>query len=208
MGTMLLFVLNCIEQLFNEMGKNPLQYQTSSELQLNEQGITIACWFKTTEKSGSDLMFVEKGAWDTGEYAFSYPGYANYKVRFQIYEIYGKETNQIDSTSGVPELSDDKWHHAAGIYDATNHVFKIYVDGILETEQGSATHKFTPDKQSVFLGTRNLAGNWYIGSLDDLLIANIPFTEDMVKMHMSGQLASVSPKGRLATEWGKIKKMD
>jgi len=189
-------------------GSEYVEVPSTDELQLSDQGLTIACWFKTTETAGSDLMFIEKGAWDNGEYALSYPGYANNKVRFQLFEIFGKESNQIDSVSGVPGLSDDEWHHAAGVYDAVNHEFKVYVDGVLETEQGAAAHKFTPDNQSVYLGTRNLAGNWYIGALDELLIANIPFSDDMVKKHMDGQLAAVSPEGRLATEWGKVKMMD
>jgi len=110
---------------------NIVEIPSADSLQLSDQGITIACWFKTKETVRTDLMFIEKGAWDPGEYALSYPGYANFKVRFQIYEIYGQQTAQIDSTTGVPDLSDDKWHHAAGVYDAVNHTFKVYVDGKL-----------------------------------------------------------------------------
>jgi hypothetical protein len=184
---------------------NIVEVPNADSLQLSDQGITIACWFKTTETAKQDLMFIEKGAWDNGEYALSYPGYANFKVRFQLYEIFGQQTAQIDSTSGVPALSDDKWHHAAGVYDAVNHTFKVYVDGKMETEQGAAAHKFTPDNQSVFIGSRNNAGNWYVGAIDDLLVAKVPFTDAQIKKHIDGTLADVAPSGKLATEWGMIK---
>jgi len=184
---------------------NVVEVPSTDELQLSNEGLTIATWFKTTEIAKQDLMFVEKGAWDNGEYALSYPGYANFKVRFQLYEIYGKLTNQIDSTSGVPELSDDKWHHAAGVYDAINHKFRVYVDGKMETEQDANAHKFTPDNQSVYLGTRNKAGNWYVGAIDDLLIAKVPFTDEQIVSLMNGTLMAVDSTGKLATTWANVK---
>jgi len=111
---------------------NDVEISSTDELQLSDQGLTIACWFKTTEQTSSDLLLIEKGAWGTGEYriyqyGLSYPGYANKKVRFQSFVIFGKETNH--STSGVPDLSDDEWH--AGVYAAVNHSFKVYVDLVL-----------------------------------------------------------------------------
>jgi hypothetical protein len=185
---------------------NLVEIPNTDSLQLSDQGITIALWFKTAETAKQDLLLIEKGAWDNGEYGLSYPGFANFKVRFQIYEIFGQQSNQIDSTTGVPALSDDKWHHAAGVYDAVNHKFKVYVDGKLETEQVAAAHKFTPDAQPVYLGTRNKAGNWYAGAIDDLLVAKVPFTDDQIKKHINGTLTAVDSAGKLATEWGQIKK--
>jgi len=185
---------------------NLVEIPSSDSLQLSKEGLTIAVWFKTTETAGSDLMFIEKGAWDTGEYALSYPGCYFWKVRFQINEICELTPDcQVDSVTGTPDLSDDKWHHTAGVYDAVNHKFRIYVDGKLETEEGAAAHKFTPDNQSAFLGCRNRTGNWYIGVIDDLLVAKVPFTDDQIKKHMDGTLAAVDSTGKLATEWGKVK---
>jgi len=186
---------------------NDVEVPSTDELQLSDQGLSIACWFKTTEQTNSDLLLIEKGAWGTGEYGLSYPGYANNKVRFQLFEIFGKETNQIDSTSGVPELSDDEWHHVAGVYDAVNHNFKVYVDGILEVEQDAADHVFTSDDESVFIGSRNNAGNWYAGAIDELLIAKVALTESEIKSYMDDSVAvtAVGLTGKLATKWGNIK---
>jgi hypothetical protein len=187
---------------------NVVEVKSTNDLQLSDQGLTIALWFKTAEKAKADLLLIEKGAWDTGEYGLSYPGYANLKVRFQIYEVFGQQSNQIDSTSGSPALSDDQWHHVAGVYDAVNHTFKVYVDGKVETQQGAAAHKFTSDTQSIFIGSRNKAGNWFVGAIDDLVIAKVPFTDAQIKSQMAGNLvvSAVASAGKLATEWGNIKR--
>jgi len=189
-------------------GTNDYVEVTSNDsLQLSEEGLTIAAWFKTEETAGHDLMIIEKGAWDAGEYALSYPGYDNRRVRFQINQIYEKETNQIDGTSGVPELSDDEWHYAAGTYDAVNSVFRVYVDGVLEEEQGANAHVFTPDEQPVYIGTRNNQGLYFNGVIDELLVANVPFTAEQLEAHMEDRLLPVHPAGSLVTTWGKLKKM-
>ncbi len=185
-----------------------VEVPSNDTLQLSEEGLTLAAWFKTEETAGHDLMIIEKGAWDAGEYALSYPGYVNRRVRFQINQIYGQETDQIDSTSGVPELSDNEWHHAAGVYDAVEHTYKVYVDGVLEEEQGARAHVFTPDDQPVYLGTRNNQTLYYRGAIDELLVADVPFTAEQLEMHMEGRLFPVHPAGSLVTAWGKLKNMD
>ena len=184
-----------------------VEVKSNDILQLSEEGLTLASWFKTEETARADLMIIEKGAWDPGEYALSYPGYANKRVRFQINQICGQKTCQIDSKSGVPELSDNEWHYAAGTYDAANQIFRVYVDGELEEEQGANPHVFTPDDQPVYLGTRNNQSLYFNGAIDELLVANVPFTADQLKKHMEGKFTSVHPAGKLATAWGKLKKM-
>ena len=185
-----------------------VEVKSNDILQLSDQGLTLASWFKTEETARADLMIIEKGAWDAGEYALSYPGYDNRRVRFQINQICGKNTCQIDSTSGVPELSDNEWHYAAGTYDAVNHVFRVYVDGELEEEQGANAHVFTPDDQPVYVGTRNNQTLYFTGVIDELLVANVPFTADQLKKHKEGKFASVQPAGKLAGAWGKLKNMN
>ena len=184
-----------------------VEVNSNDTLQLSEYGLTLAAWFKTEETARADLMIIEKGAWDPGEYALSYPGYDNKRVRFQINQICGQKTCQIDSTSGVPELSDNEWHYAAGTYDAVNHTFRVYVDGELEEEQGANAHVFTPDDQPVYIGTRNNQTLYFNGVIDELLVANIPFTADQLKKHMEGKFTSVQPAGKLAKVWGKLKNM-
>jgi len=184
-----------------------VEVTSNDGLQLSEEGLTIAAWFKTEETARQDLMIMEKGAWDVGEYALSYPGYANSRVRFQLFQIPGKETAQIDSTSGVPELSDNEWHYAAGVYDAVDSVFRVYVDGELEEEQGANVRIFTPDDQPIYVGTRNNAGLYFSGAIDELLIANIPFTGEQLDAHMEGNLLSIAqPENSLSVTWGEIKR--
>ena len=183
-----------------------VEVESNDTLQLGEEGLTLAAWFKTEETVRADLMIIEKGPWAPGEYALSYPGYANKRVRFQVYDDNAGNAVQPDSKSGVPELSDNEWHYAAATYDAVNGVVKIYVDGKLETEQDAQGGTFIPDDDPVYIGTRNNQSLYFSGAIDELLVANVPLTAEQLKKHMEGTLFSVHPAGNLVTAWGKIKR--
>ncbi len=182
-----------------------VRVESNDTLQLGEEGLTLAAWFKTEETVGHDLMIIEKGPWAPGEYALSYPGYQNRRVRFQVYDDNAGNAVQPDSKSGVPELSDNEWHYVAGTLDAVNGVIRIYVDGVLETEQDAQGGTFVPDNDSVYIGTRNNQSLYFNGAIDELLVANIPFTAEQLKKHMEGTLFAVHPAGNLVTVWGEIK---
>jgi hypothetical protein len=168
-------------------------------------GVTIAVWLKTDQQGVVCGITIEKGVnWGAGSYCLNYPGYEpgfKNKVRFQVFPIF------FDSISGTNEISDSKWHYCAGTYDHANKKVKVYVDGKLETE-GSGEANMVAMAGSAYIGSRAGTSLFYKGVMDELLIANIPFTEDMLKKHMSGQLAPVKPAGKLATAWGTIKKTE
>ena len=183
-----------------------VEVESNDTLQLGEEGLTLAAWFKTEETARHDLMIIEKGPWAPGEYALSYPGYQNKRVRFQVYDDNAGNAVQPDSKSGAPELSDNEWHYAAGTFDAVNGVIRIYVDGVLETEQDTQGGTFIPDSDPVYIGTRNNQTLYFSGAIDELLVANVPFTAEQLKRHMEGTLFAVHPAGNLVTAWGKIKR--
>lgn len=183
-----------------------VQVESNDILQLSEEGLTLAAWFKTEETVRADLIIIEKGPWASGEYALSYPGYANKRVRFQVFDDNAGNAVQPDSKSGVPELSDNEWHYAAATYDAANLVVRIYVDGELETEQDAQGGVFIPDDDPVYIGTRNNQSLYFNGAIDELLVANVPLTAEQLKKHMEGTLFPVHPAGNLVTAWGKIKR--
>lgn len=171
-------------------------------LLLTEDGITIAVWLKTTQKDVLCGITIEKGLdWGAGSYCVNYPGYEpgfNNKVRFQVYP------NWFDSESGTDEISDDEWHYCAGTYDHTDGKYKVYVDGKFETE-GTGTANIVPMAGSAYIGSRAGTTMFYEGVMDELLVANVPFSEDMLEKHMNGVLMPVDLAGKLATAWGGIK---
>jgi hypothetical protein len=77
---------------------------------------------------------------------------------------------------------------------------------VLEEEQGARAHVFTPDDQPVYVGTRNNQTLYFRGAIDELLVADVPFTAEQVGRHMEGSLVFVRPAGSLVTVWGKLKK--
>jgi hypothetical protein len=165
-------------------------------------GVTIAVWLKTDQKNILCAITIEKGRdWGAGSYCLNYPGYDtgfNNKVRFQVYPKWS------DSKSGTKEVSDNKWHYCAGTYDHANKKYRVYVDGKLETEEAGEAN-IVAMVGSAYIGSRAGTTMFYKGVMDELLVANIPFTEDMLKKHMDGLLLPVKPAGKLVTAWGKIK---
>ena len=177
-----------------------VEVEHDDSLLLTEDGLTIAVWCKTTQRDILCAITIEKGVnWGAGSYCMNYPGYDAGKVRFQIHPKW------IDSESGVDELSDDEWHYFAGVYE--DGTYKVYVDGTLETEE-KAQATITPMLGSAYIGSRSGTTMFYEGVMDELLVANIPFTEDQMKRHMEGNLATVQSAGKLAVAWGKIKITD
>lgn len=108
--------------------------------------------------------------------------------------------------SGTTNLFDEKWHHLAGTYDKKS--LRVYVDGNLE---GEASHKETPDENSepMVIGCQGAGkGNCVVGTVDEVFIAKEALTEDDIRSIMTKGLKSVSavsPSGKLATAWGRIK---
>ena len=177
-----------------------VEVKDDDTLLLSEEGLTIAVWLKTEQSGVLCAITIDKGPdWGPGSYYMNYPGYSLGKVRFQIHPVW------VDSKSGVPELSDNEWHYAVGTYDTKT--YRVYVDGKLEIEQ-STQATIVPMVGSAYIGSR--AGNtmFYKGVIDELLVANVPFTAEQLKKHMEGKLYPVHPIGKLAMTWGKIKVID
>jgi len=176
-----------------------VEVEDDESLLLTKDGLTIAVWCKTTQHDVQCAITIEKGPdWGPGSYCINYPGYDLGKVRFQIHPKW------IDSETGDDELSDDEWHYFAGTY--SDGTYRVYVDGELETEEKSQA-TITPMLGSTYIGCRNGSTFFYEGVMDELLVANVAFTEDQMNRHMAGTLLPVQPAGKLATVWGKIKKI-
>jgi hypothetical protein len=184
-------------------GSDYLLIQSSDSLQMSDTGFSLAMWIKTKQKTGaanaSWAMTIEKGDWNTGNWGMNYPGYSLSKVRFQSFE-----NGFLDSKTGDDVLSNGEWQWIAGVLDAKAKVWRVYVNGVMEVEEAK-TLIFTPDKDPVTVASRVGTSGFFTGTLDEVLYANGPLTEDELKKHLNGQLAPVEPVGKLATAWGRIK---
>ena len=109
-------------------------------------------------------------------------------------------------------LERDVFHHVVGVYDLDSGLH-IYFDGQLDDGEGSAGAKPNAIDENTDEGVTvghfyNLAGRWWDGIIDEVVIYNRALTEDEVNELFQQELAltlSVEPTGKLATTWGKIK---
>jgi Concanavalin A-like lectin/glucanases superfamily len=173
-----------------------ISLQSNSSLQLNE--FTVSAWFKTShfyfnEQEPTPYHFiVVKGG--TGSEA------AGKNMNYGIW------MNDLDNIQGGFETetgtdyfvkakdikyNDGKWHYVALTYDGN--VLGLYIDGTLKDVK--ITDDAKPDSTTISplsIGVKSNARNgFFIGSVDEINIWNIPLSEEQLKsLYESGGVSS------------------
>ena len=100
-------------------------------------------------------------------------------------------------------VKDETWYHAAGTYDGKS--IKIYIDGKLSNElAATAPIDITTDVLAIG-ANKDGTSNRFDGIIDEVGIFNRGLTAEEVLETMKGFMV-VSPKDKIATVWGKVKK--
>lgn len=115
---------------------------------------------------------------------------------------------------GTSPINDGKWHHLAATADRKG-AMKLYRDGELEVEKDIAAHANQNEdniKPFTIGGEVGAAIRTLVdGVIDEVALFNVVLTEDQITDIVEKGLArtlgaeAVSPNGKLATAWGKIK---
>ena len=108
-------------------------------------------------------------------------------------------------------LEPDVFHHVVGTYNLDDGLH-IYFDGELDDGEGSAGAKpgqidETPDEGVVIGHNYSLAGRFWDGVIDEVVIYNRALSADEVaQLFLAPPVsAPVEPGGKLATTWGSIR---
>lgn len=112
-----------------------------------------------------------------------------------------------------PWDGDTNWHHLVAAYpkgETGADKFKIYFDGVLQKSEASgAIQNLNTGDSPLTIGVLPQAKVYYFnGIVDDVAIFGEELSEGDIKGIMKGGLlkaSAVSPSGKLATAWGKIK---
>lgn len=101
-------------------------------------------------------------------------------------------------------VADGKWHHIAATYDKS--ICRVYIDGELDAEM-KWNMDLLDSTADVTIGGPNLTG-----VVDEVLIANQAFSQDIIKRIMELGLEeflivgeAVSASGKLTSTWGNIR---
>ena len=174
---------------------------------LDVTSITIEAWINSAEDlvpgSMTDAGIVHK--WNPGGYLLYMENMwgtsSAYLPHGNVYLRSGEHT----------EWKADVWYHLAVTYDENTGIGKSYVNGVLKsdvTEDGATREPMAVEGPLAVNDRELLVGkynNSFSGIIDEVAIYNRVLTEEEIKLDMMGVTTAVSPAGRLATRWAKIK---
>ncbi len=107
---------------------------------------------------------------------------------------------------GTTVITDNQWHHLAFTYDGD--MGRLYVDGVLETEQPYAKPPFQSG-DPITIGVPNIANaNGLLGVIDEARISSIARTEGELQEAMRlglDALLGVEAPGKLTSTWASLK---
>ena len=187
----------------------------SHKLEIDDE-ITMMAWVYHENWKGHSSQWFDKGI-RTGDLHRAY-GMAVYDEK-DIGVAGGLKDGSgigIVLGAGIPQhqqmilvdntMEDRKWHHIVGTVGDNG--VKIYLDGesILHLNE-NLNFKGT-NKEDLRIGCvkNNPQYAFEDGSIDEVAIWNRALSEDEVKAAMRGPLFPVSPKDKVATTWGNIKR--
>jgi len=115
----------------------------------------------------------------------------------------GKDYSSAGTKTGI---GDERWHHVAATYDKK--FIRAYQDGEQVAEAASSATPDTNDSPLVIGGIPQWPS--VVGLIDEVGLFNQALTPSEIKIIMEiglieGIAFGVSPKGKLATFWGKLK---
>lgn len=189
---------------------------SADALEIDEE-ITMMAWVYHENWKGHSSQWFDKGI-RTEDFHSAY-GMAVYDEKDIGGAGWFKDSSGIGMVLGTGEpqhqqmilvnntMKDRKWHHIVGI--VRDNGVKIYLDGesILQTVNGNVNFEGT-NKEDLRIGCVKNKPQFAFedGSIDEVAIWSRALSEDEVRAAMRGPLLSVSPKDKVATTWGNIKR--
>ena len=187
---------------------------SADPLEIDEE-ITMMAWVYHEDWKGGSSQWFDKGS--RGRIPHSVYGMAVFHEKDLGGGGWFKDSSGIGMVLGTGEvqqlqmventMKDEKWHHIVGIVGDNG--VKIYLDGesILQVVNKNVNFKGIND-EDLRIGCVKSKPQFAFedGSIDEVAIWSRTLSEDEVRAAMRGPLLSVSPKGKVATTWGNIKR--
>lgn len=155
-----------------------LQTQMKGTLATNES-CTVTLWFKTQYSSNTSLIGVNMGAPGT-QITMEVGGVGSLYIGCR-----DSDSSASDVCSITNNLSDNKWHHIAGMYDGTARQLRMYYDGnpssnaTVTANSGSAAKTWT---NGLGIGATRFTGALrpFNGSIADVRLYRAALTQDEI----------------------------
>jgi hypothetical protein len=149
--------------------------------QIQDQ-ITLACWIKVASFTTNWSTIISKG---DNSYRLSRSSETGNAIHMGLN---GTSTAGYQWFDGRITVTDNQWHHVAGVYDGSHGI--IYIDGV-EDVTYPATGQLNASNFDVYIGENSEApGRFLKGLVDDVRIYNRAITQDEIQDVMKGELTS------------------
>ena len=188
---------------------------TTDELEISEE-ITMMAWIYHYDWKGSSSQWFDKGCYSArsnslyGMGVFDEnddPDLAFLPNGSGIGIILG--TREFHVRMAVEnKMRNGKWHHVVGVCEDLN--VRMYLDGenILENDEKPPFIFNGINEEDLRIGCAKGKSEYAFegGSIDEVAIWNRALSETEIRAVMRGALFAVSPKDKVATTWGNIKR--
>jgi hypothetical protein len=150
----------------------------SSSLNMNGSSFTIECWVwgDNSLSYNTERLIIECGnGWGIGTYQLTTSSDANLRVSFNGGMSGGSGTYQ--------DWTDGKWHHVAGVFDNSNDLVLIYVDGKFENQKSETN---SPGSANVPIYFASRQGSTFRSEikLDEVRIWNVARSATEIRENM------------------------
>ncbi|MDH7598639.1 MAG: LamG domain-containing protein [Sedimentisphaerales bacterium] len=140
--------------------------------------ITMACWLKTPGFTRNWAAIITKG--DTA-WRLSRSSETGNSIHMGIN---GTVTSGMPWFDASKPVTDNEWHHVAGVYDGKE--ARIYIDGVVSARY-TASGQIAANDNNVYIGENHGAsGRLYTGILDDVRIYRRGLTTEQIQDHHEG----------------------
>ena len=185
---------------------------TADELEISEE-ITMMAWVYHDDWKGSSSQWFDKGCHSKRIESYGmavldkkdFPEFKDHKNGSGLSMIVGganwREITAIDN-----KMKNKTWHHVVGTY--ANEVLKIYLDGEMIVDSTSLPDFSGINDEDLRIGCAKGKPEYAFegGSIDEVAIWSRALSETEIRAVMRGALFAVSPKDKVATTWGNIKR--
>ncbi|WP_121665878.1 LamG-like jellyroll fold domain-containing protein [Mesonia aquimarina] len=158
--------------------------QTTYSGVLSNNSRTVEAWVKT-ESLNNEQIITTWGNENVNGQRFTFRLNASGTNDVIRVEIKGGGFN------GTINVNDGLWHHVAVTYDSSlsSDKYKLYVDGVLDTENDITTSLNTTVNTDMIIGRRINAsfGGFFSGSMDELRIWDIALTQTEIQNSMNSE---------------------
>lgn len=161
-----------------------------TDFQITTGSMTVGAWLKTST-AGNIVAFAkgDSGSISTNSYRLTYYGASSIGYTFETYS----GSTQVQSRVG--SYSDSGWHYVVGVFDNTNNIQYLYLDGAL-ADSRAQTGDLNDTPEGLLVAARYSSGaigaRW-VGTIDEPFVtASVLSANEIKHMYEVGKRALVA----------------